>query len=423
MATRIELNLPPRLLESARATQAANQRQLLNREQQTRDAREVRRQLRQAEAQGRTVRGRTQEQRRNGVPEFPLSKGDWLPRRESPGVAYGYLTAELLPTGSTYTLWSGNGQTSVPLQITPASNSGEPVDVPNTIIFNTIVKRYFSIPRPSQLTFFVDFDSSGTPFTQQVRQFRSTLESPSSPVIAVFPVKPGFLIASTTHSVTRRTTVEEWRYQRIERAARLSGGTGEVAISNAEFADYYANPQLLNYDVTIFQSYSWSGPSIATTETTKTQAPTSSYLISRTGIRPIATPAAVHSWLSAFTSNPDVAQGLGTDLLSSILGTPETIAAAAGTPESCSPKWLQLRRKADDPTTLEARQITALDPITHEPLDPSSGTLVPNVTVPAQLSGNVPPGQALLLTWDWGKPALCRQLLLQLGFSPADLTP
>lgn len=423
MATRIELNLPPRLLESARATQAGNRQQLLNREQQTRDAREVRRQLRQAEAQGRTVRGRQAEKRGNGVPEFPLSAGDWLPRRGSPDVAYGYQTSNLSPANNpVYTLWSGNGQAQKNVPITAATSESEPVNLPEPPAARRVVKRFFGVVLP-EFGPDIDFTSSGMPWAEQRKQHRSESSLPLAPYVAVFPVRQGILVAVVAHKVRTTSTVETWLLVRGETLLPINLKPGPQKVFNLELVDVNASPQLWNYDVHWLQSFGWvSGGQDVSYQTV--QAPTSSYLISHTGVREIATPAAVHSWLSSFSSSPGVAQGLGADVtVASIRGTPQTIGAALGEMEAWSPKWLQLVKKAGDPSTLEARQITALDPITHEPLDLNSGALVPSITVPAAIQGVAPVAQTLLLAWDWGKPNLCKQQLLQLGFSPADLTP
>jgi hypothetical protein len=169
-----------------------------------------------------------------------------------------------------------------------------------------------------------------------------------------------------------------------------------------------------------------------TTSQEDTPAAPVAYYITEKTVRAINAPQRVNQWLLAQSGDAvmtSATQGLGAEEAGNVrLATPQTIeAVTTDDPQSWSPTWLQFSRSDSNPSQLVARKIRALDPISHEPLDPTSGTLVPGLTVPLQLPNlaNLPPGtnQTLLLAWDWGKPALCRQRLLNLGFSPEDLAP
>jgi len=64
--------------------------------------------------------------------------------------------------------------------------------------------------------------------------------------------------------------------------------------------------------------------------------------------------------------------------------------------------------------------------LTRNPDDPTP-RFVPNpyyVRVSNQIV--IPPPRTLgqlIRAWDWGRPAYCREQLLELGFAPADLVP
>lgn len=339
MATRVDLNLPPRLLEAARATQAANQRQLLNREQQTRDTREVRRQLRQAEAQGRTVRGRQQEQRRNGVPEFDFLKSQPFQRRQGSQLAKGYIQwvldkdiTELEIVIDRYKLHSGDQRSSVTFEH----------------------KRSYDVR------------------SDLLRSY-------------VFPVGGNSLIFAGVSYV-------------------LSGGIPDWTVD--------------------------------------------CFHISRSNVRRISSPQNIIDSLLSF--DPSVHIGFIDDPQEAIpywpagnlvffestwrYGDVRSLQSANGIEQTKPPKYL----------TLATRRVTKsmAGRLFLTPERTGDGIAAPWLNGSPRLASeeiyvfdygegiiNFDPdewpefGSYLLAAWDWGKPALCRRLLLQLGFTPADLTP
>lgn len=426
MATRVDLNLPPRLLEAARATQAANRRQLQNRERQVRDAREIKRRLRKIEEEER----RATKQRdlwKGAVPEFDLSTGDWLSRRGSLGVAYGYQTLENEQTVTpTYRLWSSNGRDSKTIPITAYAINSEPNDLPTDTETSRVTKRFFGVPLPERSD--LDFGVSGTPYTPQTKRFASTLVYTIGGITkAVLPVRRGLFIVVVGHRIRTAKTVETWSYGRRERVDTIGSGLGffTVYATDAEAVNLNVSPQLFNYNVSWTQFYSWGRTSVEEEVTTE-PGPTASFLVSPASVRQLQTPAQVHSWMSTASNLDNAWQGLDAEV-AAVVGTPQTIeAATTAYPQSWSPRWLRFSQKQDDPGILVASKITALDPVTHRPLEAAAGVPLPRITVPAQLPAAAdlqPSSETLLLAWDWGKPALCRQLLLQLGFTPADLVP
>lgn len=424
MATRVDLNLPPRLLEAARATQAANRRQLQNRERQVRDAREIKRRLRKIEEEER----RATKQRdlwKGAVPEFDLSTGDWLLRRGSLRVAYGYQTLEneqaITPT---YRLWSSNGSDSKIVPITAYATNSELNDLPTGTETSRVTKRFFGVPLPDQSG--LNYGESGTPYTPQTRRFTSTLVYTIGGITkAVFPVSRGLFIVVVGHRVRTAKTVETWSRGRLERVDLQGGNFPIVVATDAEAVDLNASPQLFNYNVSWTQFYSWARTSVEEEVTTE-HGPTATFLVSPASVRQLQTPGQVHSWMSTASNLGNAWQGLDAEV-AAVVGTPQTIeAATTAYPQSWSPRWLRFSQKQDDPEILVANKITALDPVTHRPLEAAAGVPLPRITVPAQLPAAAdlqPSSETLLLAWDWGKPALCRQLLLQLGFTSADLVP
>ena len=420
MATRIELNLPPRLLESARATQAANQRQLLNREQQTRDAREVRRQLRQAEAQGRTVRGRQQERRGNGVPEFPLSKGDWLPRRGGLGVgmcfcALTYDEDETAYTSYRLTTWKDHQIVSGALEHSytgprPSAEWGSSITI--NLPFNGYIPSYYasttSIPELLDLA---------TGQSSAVRE---------NPKLAILPVNGNTFILVV---LTQRSSFDGVAEIRTFRSylGILVGRPIDYAGTGARSAPYvFKVAQTINI--------------ISGERSTSYKA--TCFVVNNSRSRQITCPSALLEFMknNEPAEIPGNSQGLGVETGENVpyypeptdfgftLGTPRTISAASNAIiDDWSKDWLQFSLTTPTSERFACRKISDLDPTTKEPVDLAAGRVVSGLARPvrpASMQGLQPLDTYFpLLAWDWGKPALCRQLLLQLGFSPADLTP
>lgn len=171
-------------------------------------------------------------------------------------------------------------------------------------------------------------------------------------------------------------------------------------------------------------------------ETTDTYTP-HCFAVSDTKVRKIGMPAKLFKFLkeNPAATQPYAAQGLGLQsgdetpyapvpsAYGYTLGTPRTIEiASGGNSGRWSPDWLQFSISKSDTRQLVCRKIRQLDPTNHQPLDLNSGRIVPGVSFPVKPTISqdeyIP-----MLAWDWGNPALCRRLLLQLGFTPADLVP
>lgn len=339
MATRVDLNLPPRLLEAARATQAANRRQLQNRERQVRDAREIKRRLKKIEEEER----RSTKQRdlwKGAVPEFDSLRSQPFQRRQGSQLAKGYIqwvldkTEDLDstdPVMDRYKLHSGDQQTSVTFEIKR--------EIPVSGLYSSYV----------------------------------------------FPVGGNSLIFAGVSYV-------------------LSGG-------------------MPDYTVDCFH-------------------------ISRSNVRRIPSPQNIIDSLLSF--NPSLNTGFIDDPQEAIPRWPSgkpalyestwqygdvgSLQSANGIEQAKPPRYLTLAtRRATRSMTgrlfLTAERIG--DGIAASWLNGSPRLANEEIYVYDYGNGTVsfdpsewPEfGSHLLAAWDWGKPALCRQLLLQLGFSPADLTP
>lgn len=422
MATRIDLNLPPRLLEAARATQAANRRQLLNREQQQRDAREVKRQLRKVEEEQRKAT-RQRDLWKGAVPEFPLPAGVVGGRRDGVTVAHGFLTEDIA-TPRECRVWSGDGSQSVKLPLPEESSSTTTNPLPPLTSASGVAytESFSSYPyfgwRPDG---FNPYNYVPPVPSQVVETRREVASFPSRPQWVLFPVGRAAAVVAASYVMVTNTLITKATRSRV---AQLD------TWGNANYPYLYHSAfDSPTFTFGVRWRDGWSTTSASSQEITP--APPLAYLITEKTVRAINAPQAVNQWLlgrpgSATTS---ATQGLGAEEAGNVrLATPQTIeAVTTDDPQSWSPTWLQISRSDSSPSQLVARKIRALDPISHEPLDPASGTLIPGLTVPLQLPNlaALPPGtsQTLLLAWDWGKPALCRQRLLNLGFSPEDLAP
>jgi hypothetical protein len=110
------------------------------------------------------------------------------------------------------------------------------------------------------------------------------------------------------------------------------------------------------------------------------------------------------------------------------LGTPAGIRSIDGGQPGWSPIWLNFAPPESLERFLQGYRIKSLDAQSHAPADTVKGAIIRGlkITLP-QLPGGTDElsesSPQRLIAWDWGKPAQCRQLLLQLGFSPSDLSP
>lgn len=432
MATRIDLNLPPRLLEAARATQAANRRQLLNREQQQRDAREVKRQLRKVEEEQRKAT-RQRDLWKGAVPEFPLPAGVVGGRRDGVAVAHGFLTEGLVAPRE-YRLWSGDGSQSVTVPITQESSSTTtnplPPLTPSPANPGFALTARFSVKDPPEGWLppgFNPYDYVPTAANEAIEASKAISRFPIQIQWVLFPVGRTAAVVMLSHKVRTNTLVQKAVRSRVAFLSTQTINNRPVWYGTQVTTTQEGNFYSFSFGVLYFDGWVTTG----TSSQEDTAAAPAAYIITEKTVRAINAPQAVNQWLlgqsgSAATS---ATQGLGAEEAGNVrLATPQTIeAVTTDDPQSWSPTWLQFSRSDSNPSQLVARKIRALDPISHEPLDPTSGTLVPGLTVPLQLPSlaNLPPGtnQTLLLAWDWGKPALCRQRLLNLGFSPEDLAP
>lgn len=422
MATRIDLNLPPRLLEAARATQAANRRQLLNREQQQRDAREVKRQLRKVEEEQRKAT-RQRDLWKGAVPEFPLSAGVVGGRRDGVTVAHGFLTEGVVAPRE-YRVWSGDGSQSVKVPLPEGSSSITTNPLPPL----TSASGFAYTESFSSYPYFGWKPDGFNPYnyvppvpSQVVETRREVASFPSRLQWVLFPVGRAAAVVAASYVMVTNTLITKATRTRV--ASLNTWGSANYPYL------YRSTPDSPTFTFGVSWQDGWSTTSAFSQEITP--APPLAYIITEKTVRAINAPQAVNQWLlgqSGDAAMTSATQGLGAKVDGVRLATPQTIEAVTiDDPQSWSPTWLQFSRSGSNPSQLVARKIRVLDPISHEPLDPTSGTLIPGLTVPLQLPNlaNLPPGtnQTLLLAWDWGKPALCRQRLLDLGFSPEDLAP
>jgi hypothetical protein len=458
VATRIDLNLPPRLLEAARATQAANRRQLLNREQQQRDAREVKRQLRKVEEEQRKAT-RQRDLWKGAVPEFPLPAGVVGGRRDGVAVAHGFLT-EGVVTPREYRVWSGDGSQSVTVPLPEESATGKAPEsfVAERYVYGKMIgytDANGNIGSTSSIS--VPPDQALPPLVEQTRTFAVTASGTSNLQWLLLPAGRASLVLvltyqqySTTQTtlqrLTRTATYDKSKYTITKGIYQTNVGylVGDVVVTEGGLYEVgstlagvavssYDYVVLVGFELAIRMTYVDQWLTVSTSSKTAiSAAPPLAFYITEKSVRAINAPAAIYQLLANRNRDGAVTsatQGLGATGAGNVrLATPQTIeAVTTDDPQSWSPTWLQFSRSDSNPSQLVARKIRVLDPISHEPLDPTSGTLIPGLTVPLQLPNlaNLPPGtsQTLLLAWDWGKPALCRQRLLNLGFSPEDLAP
>jgi hypothetical protein len=122
--------------------------------------------------------------------------------------------------------------------------------------------------------------------------------------------------------------------------------------------------------------------------------------------------------------------GIGSVGSGYINGTLSAIRTMLEQPPGWSPTWLSFvanRSSTGEIQFWQGNEIRSLDD-DHYPVPGSKGKPIRGLKIPQipnATGGTATPRvfTDLLLAWDWGKPALCRQLLLQLGFSPSDLSP
>lgn len=110
------------------------------------------------------------------------------------------------------------------------------------------------------------------------------------------------------------------------------------------------------------------------------------------------------------------------------LGSPAGIRTILGDQPGWSPVWLNFIRTEFSPQFLQGHRIKNLDEESHSPISKENGAIIAQLKIPylpaiESTDEDIETFPLLLAAWDWGKPALCRQLLLELGFSPSDLSP
>jgi hypothetical protein len=344
MATRVDLNLPPRLLEAARATQAANRRQLQNRERQVRDAREIKRRLRKIEEEER----RATKQRdlwKGAVPEFDSSRSQPFQRRQLDVPQRGELAKG-------YIQW-----------VLDKSDSLDKAD--------PVMDRYklHSGDQQSSVTFEIQ------------REFTAFGLHRS----CVFPVGGNSLIFAGVSYV-------------------LSGGTPDWTVDCFHISR--SNVRRISSPRNIIDSLLSFNPSLNTGFIDDPQE-------------------AVPNWPSG---NPALFESTWR------YGDVRSLQSANGIEQTEPPRYLTLATKRVTKSMTGRLFFTAErtgNGIAASWLNGSPRLANEEIYVYDYGEGitNFDPnewpefGSYLLAAWDWGKPALCRQLLLQLGFTPADFVP
>lgn len=162
------------------------------------------------------------------------------------------------------------------------------------------------------------------------------------------------------------------------------------------------------------------------------------FLVTQRSVRKIGTPASMNQ-LAAYGTTAD-----GINDNSGPSGTPRSIQRFLGVELSVPPRYLKLNQQitrndagqivdiARNMTGTVHRQADYLD--TGRPAAwLSKKARVDNEEIVTDKStdfqGTIDPAERPtfasfpVMAWDWGNPALCRRLLLQLGFTPADLVP
>ena len=183
-----------------------------------------------------------------------------------------------------------------------------------------------------------------------------------------------------------------------------------------------------------------------------------SYVVSRSAVRRIATPSHVAAWMQGFLDKQSppyeddfpvfpyedyqvLSQGLSLALYETedgtynfnvasmlngkicVCATPSALFSIANSnADNWSRLWLDFRRSEADPIISQAYKIKDLDPVLHNPTALNLGSPVRGLTVQTGTYDETDFVEPVV-TWDWGNPALCRRLLLQLGFSSSDLVP
>jgi hypothetical protein len=175
-------------------------------------------------------------------------------------------------------------------------------------------------------------------------------------------------------------------------------------------------------------------------------------VVSKTGARKTSSlPGVAEDWVTAlwlsgygnyygtlpdpesFASIPSpliLSQGLSGEANRYLNGTPSAIRTMLGESPGWSQTWLSFvpnRSSTGEIQFWQGNETRNLDenhyPVSLSDAKPVRGLRIPQI--PSATGGTATPRvfTNLLLAWDWGKPALCRQLLLELGFSPSDLSP
>ena len=164
------------------------------------------------------------------------------------------------------------------------------------------------------------------------------------------------------------------------------------------------------------------------------------FLITQRSVRKIGTPVSM-AQLNARIFFGEV-NGISTNNGRS--GTPRTIQGFLGIEQSAPPRFLKLNQEITRNDAFQivdiARTMTGTVHRQSDYLDTgkpaswlSKKARVDNEEIvtdkATNFEGTIDPadfpllGSFPVMTWDWGNPALCRRLLLQLGFTPADLVP
>lgn len=370
--------------------------------------------------------------------------------------SHGYLTQSPSDDIYTYRLWNSDGNVFQRIAFF------QPPGAPSSALSSPVGPPFWTSDK---------FNSTVPAYTPEYIQVESSSKSESVVATAVVPVGRDASMFVLQKEVNEASNVITYRSKRtvigteevpyeysvtpsyrayisLQDAERYGGlgatvrennyacyiGFTSGGLEEGYYKECIAPSELVNgYYTRTFFFYSWEFVS-STGPLFDSRYITEAYLFSRGGIKKIASPPDLSNAFAFLDDVPllERSQGIGVDYNESqaiVTGSPRTLEALTrSNPASWSRYWLQLRKEISGSDTRKGFLISGLDPDTKQPVNLGAGRPVRNIAMPFNAPQAIldslyqeEPYYTVLATWDWGRPGLCRQQLIDLGFSAEDL--